>query len=130
MLWGGEPGGLFDLADDGGVALFTSVAMLNELAGILERKKFAAKIAASGLTIDQIVNGYTAYATTVRPNAVPRIAPDPDDDMVVGTALAAHADMIVTGDKPFLSVGKWQQVEIVTVQQAIERLKKSPGSPG
>ena len=36
----------------------------------------------------------------------PRIAPDPDDDIVIGTALAAKADLVVTGDKPLLSVAE------------------------
>ena len=56
----------------------------------------------------------------VRPAATPRIAPDPQDDVVIGTALAAKAEMIVTGDKPLLSVTEHEGVRIVGVAQAIE----------
>jgi predicted nucleic acid-binding protein len=44
------------------------------------------------------VDGYAAYASPVRPELTPRIASDPDDDVVLGTALAAKADLIVSGD--------------------------------
>jgi uncharacterized protein len=122
ILWGGPPRKLFDLADAGHVTLFTSVELLRELTGILSRDKFAEKIAASGQSIDQIVDGYAAYTEIVRPKATPRVAPDPDDDIVLGTALAAKAEMIVTGDRPFLSVGLWRGIEVVAVSVALSRM--------
>jgi putative PIN family toxin of toxin-antitoxin system len=120
ILWGGTPRVLLQAARDKRVELFTSTAMLAELTDILGRRKFARKIAASQLTIDQLVDGYAQLAALVRPVATPRIAPDPDDDVVIGTALAAKADLIVTGDKPLLTVSEHQGVRIVSVAQAIE----------
>jgi hypothetical protein len=58
----------------------------------------------------------------VRPTPTPRIASDPDDDVVVGTALAAKADLLVTGDRPLLSVDKYQGVRIVGVAEALKML--------
>ena len=52
-------------------------------------------------TIDQLVDRYAELAVLVRPALVPRITPDPDDDVVIGTALAAQADCIVTPDFNF-----------------------------
>jgi len=86
----------------------------------LGRRKFDKKIAASTLTVDQIVDRYAALAALVRPTPTPRIAPDPDDDVVIGTALAAKADLIVTGDKPLLSVAEYQGVRIVGVSHALQ----------
>ena len=60
MLWGGTPRKLFDLADAGQVTLFTSVDLLREMTGILSRDKFSQKIAISGQSIDQTVDGYAA----------------------------------------------------------------------
>jgi putative PIN family toxin of toxin-antitoxin system len=79
------------------IELFTSVAMLAELTDILVRTKFERKIAASRLTVDQLVDGYAALTQVVRPTPTPRIVSDPDDDVVIGTALAARADLLVTG---------------------------------
>ena len=120
ILWGGTPRLLLQAAREKRVDLFTSTAMLAELTDILGRRKFARKIAASPLTIDQLVDGYAQLASVVRPVAMPRIAPDPDDDVVIGTALAAKADLIVTGDKPLLNVSEHQGVRTVGVAEAIE----------
>lgn len=61
----------------------------------------------------------------MRPVSTPRIAPDPDDDVVIGTALAAKAELVVTGDKPLLTVSEHQGVRIVGVAQASEIIDAS-----
>ena len=119
ILWGGSPRLLLQAAREKRIELFTSMAMLAELTDILVRRKFDKKIAASGLTIDQLVDGYAPLAALVHPSPLPRIAPDPDDAVVIGTALAARAEFIVTGDKPLLTVIEHQGVKIVGVAQAI-----------
>lgn len=119
VLWGGVPRLLMQAGHDRRVELFTSAALLAELTEILARHKFDKKITASGLTIDQIVDRDAALAGLVRPTPTSRIASDPDDDVVIGTALAALADLIVTGDKPLLSVAEYQGVRIVSASQAV-----------
>ncbi len=120
VLWDGVPRLLLQAGREKRVELFTSAALLAELTGILGRRKFDKKIVASTLTVDQLVDRYAALAALVRPTPTPRIAPDPDDDVVIGTALAAKADLIVTGDKPLLSVAEYQGVRIVGVSQAVQ----------
>lgn len=78
ILWGRTPRLLLQAAREKRVELFTSTAMLAELTDILTRRKFAKKIAASKLTIDQLVDGYAQLAALVRPVGAARIAPDPD----------------------------------------------------
>lgn len=120
VLWGGVPRLLLQAGREKRVELFTSAALLAELTDILGRRKFDKKIAASTLTVDQLVDRYAALAALVRPTPTPRIAADPDDDVVIGTALAAKADLIVTGDKPLLSVAEYQGVRIVGVSHALQ----------
>jgi putative PIN family toxin of toxin-antitoxin system len=126
ILWGGTPRVLLQAAREKRIEIFTSTPMLAELTDILGRRKFARKIAASLLTIDQLVEGYAQLASVVRPPATPRIAPDPDDDVVIGTALAAKAELVVTGDKPLLSVIEHQGVRIVGVSEAVKSLASQP----
>ena len=71
------------------------------------------------MTVDQLVDRYAALAALLRPAPTPRVAPDPDDDVVIGTALAAKADLLVTGDRPLLSVTEYQNVRIVGVSEAV-----------
>ena len=120
LLWQGPPTRLLQAARQQRVELFTSVPLLVELTGILGRRKFDRKIAASMLGVDQIVDRYAALATPVRPVATDRVAPDPDDDVVIGTALAARADLIVTGDRALLTVSEHRGVRIVAVGAALQ----------
>lgn len=104
------------------VRLLTSLALLAELTDILGRPKFDKKIAASRLSVDQLVDRYSELTIVVRPAPTPRIAPDPDDDVLIGTALAGGAALIVTGDKPLLSVTEHQGVQITSVAEALKIL--------
>ena len=122
MLWGGSPKLLVQARREKRVELYTSTPMLAELTDILDRPKFEKKIAASMLTVDQLVDRYAALVQVVRPTSIPRIAPDPDDDVVIGTALAAKADLLVTGDRLLLSVMEYQGVRIVSVAEALQAL--------
>lgn len=119
MLWGGLPRQLMLAGRARQVTLISSVPMLGELTGVLGRPKFEAKLRASLLGVDALVDGYAAMTLLVRPEPLPRVAPDPDDDVVIGTALAGQADAIVTGDKALLSVGAYQGVRLLTVNDAV-----------
>lgn len=123
VLWGGSPRLLLQAGHDKRIDLFTSADLLAELTDILGRRKFAVKITAAALTVDQLVDRYAALAALVRPTPTPRIAPDPDDDVVLGTALAAKADGVVTGDKTLLSVAEYRGVRIVSVSQAVQLIR-------
>lgn len=119
LLWSGSPRILLQAAREKRVRLFSSPPMRAKLGDILARPKFARKIEASLLSVDQLVEGYAALTAVVGPVAIPRIAPDPDDDMVIGTALAAKARAIVTGDQPLLTVDEYQGVRLMTVARAL-----------
>jgi putative PIN family toxin of toxin-antitoxin system len=120
LLWGRVPRLLLWAGREKRVELFTSTPLLAELTDILSRRKFEKKIAASTLSFDQLVDRYAEVASLVRPSVVPRIAPDPDDDAVIGTAVAAKADSIVTGDRSLLSVAEYQGVRIIGVSEAVQ----------
>ncbi len=48
---------------------------------------------------------------------------DPDDDAVLATALAAQADLLVTGDKDLLVIESYQGIPIVTPADCLARLR-------
>ena len=69
LLWGGPPRLLLQIRREKRIELFTSTPLLAELTDILDRRKFQNKIAASLLTIDQLVDRYADLAAVVRPMA-------------------------------------------------------------
>lgn len=48
---------------------------------------------------------------------------DPDDDAILATALAAKADLLVTGDKDLLVLGTYAGIPIVTPEMCLARLR-------
>jgi putative PIN family toxin of toxin-antitoxin system len=122
LLWDGAPSRLLRMGHSSEVMFFTSTPLLAELTDILIRPKFEKKIAASLFTVDQLVDLYAELAAFVRPLTIPRLAPDPDDDVVIGTALAARANFIVTGDRSLLSVVEYDGGQIVSVSEALRHI--------
>jgi len=124
LLWNGTPARIIDAAQAGSIEIYTSRALLTELTRILKREKFAKVVAASGLDIEGLVLGYAALALIVEPLPIPpTIIADPDDDHVLACALAAQAELIVSGDKHLLDLEGYQNIEIVTAAKSMERIR-------
>jgi predicted nucleic acid-binding protein len=69
---------------------------LAELRAVLHRDKSAVPLKQRGLSVADLFDRYAALAEIVRPVPLPTtILRDPDDDIVLATALAARADAIV-----------------------------------
>lgn len=103
FFWGGNPAQLLDAAQIGEIELYTSRPLLAELSRILSRRKFAKVVAATGLTIEDLVLDYVALATVVAPAQVdPVIARD-------------------SGDKHLHDLGgTYQGIRIVTPAEAVQ----------
>jgi len=98
---------------------------LAELQGVLSREKFAKQLGKRGVTVADVFDGYPAMVTLVAPATIaPTITRDPADDQVLAAALAAQADLIVSGDAHLLDLKSFQGIDIVTaaVAVAVERL--------
>ncbi len=123
LLWRGNPGKLLDAAQAGSLTLYTSAPLLEELRGVLGREKFAKRLEARGLSATQIFEGYAALTTVVVPAIIlPAIIDDSDDDAVLACAVAAKADLVVSGDPHLLTLERYQEVPIVTPAMAVNRL--------
>lgn len=125
FLWNGSLRQLWTAARQGAVELFTSEALIAELREVLSRPKCTKRLLEIGLSADRLLNLYLRVASLVDPATVPRLAPDADDDVVIGTALVAKAGLIVTGDRTLLSVTEYEGVRIVSVGEALEAIARS-----
>ena len=97
-----------------------SSQMLAELADVLSRDKFTITNAQIDLFISLLLRKSTV--TSVSGN-LKVILKDPDDNIVLLTAVNGKADYIISGDKHLLTLRKFEGIEIVTISQMLEILR-------
>lgn len=120
LLWGGLPYRLMQQAIDGDLELFTSPSLVDELREILTRRHLTKKFNEQRTSVDELATLYLEFARAVSPLSTPRAVPrDVDDDQVVACALAAQANLIITGDQDLLVLNAYQGIDIVTPAQAL-----------
>lgn len=120
LLWRGPSRQVLDAARARKVDLFTSTAMLVEVWDVLSRDRFAPRLNAAGVTVRHLVMGYAALAALVEPAKLPpTVLADPDDDAVLAVAVAAPAEIIVSGDRHLLDLNLFQGIRIVRASQLL-----------
>lgn len=125
LLWRGAPHRLMEQAHSGAVSLVSSPALLEELGDVLAREKFAGILARSGCTANQILDDIQRLAHLVTPLPLPEpVCCDPDDDAVLAVALAAQADLIVSGDDDLLALQSFRGIPIVDPVEALSLCAK------
>lgn len=126
LLWQGTPYQLLAAIRDRAeiIRLFSSQALLTELAEVLTRPHLSKTLAAIGQTPGQVLAEYAAVVEVVTPAWVPQVVHnDPDDDQVIACALAARADAIVSGDGDLLGLETYQGVAILPARQALGQIE-------
>ena len=124
LLWRGTPYQLLNACrQHDEVRLFTSPALLDELAEVLTRSSVTKRLAIINRTAREVLADYVEVIEVIEPDYVPRVVPDDaDDDQVIAAAIASKANWIVSGDADLLSLGNHQGIQILTVAQALQRI--------
>jgi putative PIN family toxin of toxin-antitoxin system len=120
FLWHGPPGRLIERVGERELRLLTSRALLDEIESVLNRRKFAKAVAATGMDVDAMLARYARLASVVSARQLAeQVSRDLDDDAVLACALAARADLIVSGDEDLLVLESFSGIPIVTTNQAL-----------
>ncbi|MHC5939312.1 putative toxin-antitoxin system toxin component, PIN family [Nostoc sp.] len=121
-LWGGIPGQLIIMAANQQITVFASEDLLSELESSLSGGKLQSKIQSLGATV-QILVSRTRQLVELSPVTsvdVPQLR-DQDDVIIIAVALAANADVIVTGDQDLLTLNEFAGIPIVTPKNFLNR---------
>ena len=73
FLWRNAPRLIIDEAVEGRITLATSTVLVDELAEVISRAKFARKIAEQGLSVSALLDRYTKLAARVTPARIRRV---------------------------------------------------------
>lgn len=94
-----------------------STPLRHELVRALRRKQLLAPSAVEAITAFSDLCEMTKSTTLPK-----RVCRDPDDDVVLATALAGRADLIVTGDNDLLALKRFGGIRILSPRQVLEIL--------
>jgi uncharacterized protein len=124
LIWRGPPHQLLVALTEDQFTAYTSYALVSELTRKLLGTKLGRELLKRDIAAQQLVLSYSALCELVSPAALAQgVSRDPDDDAVLACALAAQADLIVSGDQDLLVLQAFEGIAIVTAAQALERLK-------
>jgi uncharacterized protein len=124
LLWRGLPYRLLRaIRRHSHCRLYSSLVLLEELADVLSRPVATKRLPVIGETAGAAMATYVDAVELVEPVDIPRIARDPDDDHVLACALAARADLIVTGDADLLDLRIFAHIPIISPADALRGIE-------
>jgi len=107
------------------VKLVCSADLIEELADVLSRPPSIKQLSAIGKTAKSVLEDYASIVEFVEPAEISPTSIDPDDDPVLACALAAAAELIVSGDTHLLNLKQFHRIQIVDPREAAARIGTS-----
>ncbi len=118
---GGKPQITLELWRDGFYELCLSDAIIAEYLEVIARFPF---LAAQALWFVNLLDERWHVIYVGSKKVLHAISQDPDDDMFLACAVAAHADAIVSGDKHLLSLVSYQGIPIMDPASFLDLFEK------
>jgi uncharacterized protein len=118
----GIPREIFNLAEVGVIRLAVSDDILDEVAHVLRRPKFAWPEA----EIERALTQISRFAERVAPNEhIEVITSDPADNRILECAVASGSEYLVTGDRHLLELGQFAGIEIMKPANFLQMLARA-----
>jgi len=104
-----------------------STEIIGEIASVLMRPEFQRKRKLRQEDVVEFIESMERWFRLVEPApGVSGQATDPDDDIILATALGAQADCLITGDKALLAMKQWRGVDIMSPGDLVQHLRGLP----
>ena len=126
LLWRGPPYALLEQVRSGEQTFISSPELLSELAEVLARPKFDEIVRRSDSSRESMLLQVSMLAEVIDPPPLPQpVCRDPDDDAVLALAIAAQADLVVSGDDDLLSLASFEGIPLLSPAMALQRVLDS-----
>jgi putative PIN family toxin of toxin-antitoxin system len=121
---GGSPAQIVDAWRAGRFRLVTSAAQIEEFKRAAAYPKLRPHLPRGA--VGRVVNELRTAEVLLRRLRRPGTSPDPGDEYLLAMALAAGADLLMTGDKPLLALKRVGKTRIVSGRRFASMLARQP----
>lgn len=121
MIKHGKPRDLWNAVLDGKIHLVVSEEILQELISVSARPKIAKYLDKADINNFLKILLQKAELVNIEGESL-NLAEDPDDNMILETALVGGAGYIVSGDDHLISLGDFKGIKILTVASMLKML--------
>ncbi len=105
-----------------GFVLLVAPGQIDEVAEVLRRPKIARRYPIAPADRDAFLELLRTESLLLPRGAEPGVCRDPDDDALLGCAVAGGADYVVSGDNDLLAVRRHGGVTILTAREFLTLL--------
>jgi uncharacterized protein len=118
LLWGGQPNLIIKLIEKQKIQAISSENILTELTDILQKPKLQKRLNQLKFSADEVIIVAKRLMTLVviKEVTIPELR-DPKDQMVLATAIAGDAQMVISGDKDLLVLHPYRNISILLPQE-------------
>ena len=129
LLWGGQPSLIIELIEQKQIQAISSENILTELTDILQKPKLRKRLDRLIITADEIVIIAKRLMTLVviEEIVIPELR-DPKDQMVLATAIAGDAQVVISGDRDLLVLHPYRNISILLPQEFLSTFSVAPQS--
>ena len=126
----GFPARVVDAWIAGQFDVVVSAPLLSEIADVLARPRLQSKYGYTAQEIEQLLHLLYRRALYVVPEGTLHLCRDPDDDLILETAILGGAQVVVSrdddlkGDRELVAQMQARGIEILSVQRFLDRLQQ------
>lgn len=121
IFFGGKPKEVIDLLVSGKLEAFTTKEIVEEYCATVEYLKNKYK----GKRLTSPLSHIVSATKMIESSEKVKVCRDPDDDKFINCAIDSKSLYIVSGDKDLLVLDKYQDIEIITVSEFLNRYNKT-----
>ncbi|MFB3889376.1 MAG: putative toxin-antitoxin system toxin component, PIN family [Candidatus Bathyarchaeia archaeon] len=106
------------------MTVYVSKETILEISKVLLHPKIAELLKKTGVSPKEVLRAIEANSTNVNPTAkLDVIGEDPEDNKILECALAARAEIIVSGDKHLLKLRKLKKTKILAPREFFDSIR-------
>jgi len=116
FYWAGNPRKVFNRITKGLDELFITDEILNEIASVMERKKYKV----NKNEINEYIKIIESYSIKIISKNIPEVSRDIDDNKILQCAVDGNCDFIITGDEDLLVLREYNNIKIIKPREYLE----------